>query len=193
MAIDEQTEQVKRLIRDGMAKGYVLYDEIDDLLPAGYAGGAQLEDILSELAILGIEVREEPQTKDDQQVTVDDEFFSPPGQWIENDPIKMYLREACSVSRLSREVEIELGKRISRGGVNAKDAMKQLIEPNLRLVVASARHYANRGLGMLDLVQEGNIGLLKAAQKFNYSRGYEFSTYAIWWVRQAIMRAIQEL
>jgi RNA polymerase primary sigma factor len=87
---------------------------------------------------------------------------------------------------LTRDEEIELGKRISRSGKDAQAAMRTLIEANLRLVVATAGRYANRGLGMLDLLQEGNNGLMKAVETFNYERGYRFSTYAIWWVRQAI-------
>jgi len=100
------------------------------------------------------------------------------------------VRELRSTPRLTREEEIELAKRISRRDRDTEDAMRQLIEPNLRLVVATASRYANRGLGMIDLIQEGNCGLIKAAEKYDHERGYRFSTYAIWWVRRAILLAI---
>jgi RNA polymerase primary sigma factor len=103
--------------------------------------------------------------------------------------LEMYVREVLATPRLTREDEVELAKRISGRGQDAEDAMRQLIEANLRLVVATAKRHANRGRGLLELIQEGNIGLMKAAQRFNYVRGYRFSTYAIWWVRQAILRS----
>ena len=193
MTIEDKAEQLRQLVRTGKTKGYVLYDEIDKLLPTGYEGGRELDDILSELAKNGIEVLEDPRTERDREFNKDDESLD------ENElqelseqagdalALQMYLREVLATPRLTREQEIELAKRISGGGPDAEDAEKQLIEANLRLVVATAKRYRNRGRGLLDLLQEGNIGLMKAVKKFNYTRGYKFSTYAIWWVRRRLI------
>ena len=193
MTIEDKAEQLRQLVRTGKTKGYVLYDEIDKLLPTGYEGGRELDDILSELAKNGIEVLEDPRTERDREFNKDDESLD------ENElqelseqagdalALQMYLREVLATPRLTREQEIELAKRISGGGQDAEDAEKQLIEANFRLVVATAKRYRNRGRGLLDLLQEGNIGLMKAVKKFNYTRGYKFSTYAIWWVRRRLI------
>jgi len=193
VTIEDKAEQLRQLVRTGKTKGYVLYDEIDKLLPTGYEGGRELDDILSELAKNGIEVLEDPRTERDREFNKDDESLD------ENElqelseqagaalALQMYLREVLATPRLTREQEIELAKRISGGGQDAEDAEKQLIEANLRLVVATAKRYRNRGRGLLDLLQEGNIGLMKAVKKFNYTRGYKFSTYAIWWVRRRLI------
>jgi len=193
VTIEDKAEQLRQLVRTGKTKGYVLYDEIDKLLPTGYEGGRELDDILSELAKNGIEVLEDPRTERDREFNKDDESLD------ENElqelseqagdalALQMYLREVLATPRLTREQEIELAKRISGGGPDAEDAEKQLIEANLRLVVATAKRYRNRGRGLLDLLQEGNIGLMKAVKKFNYTRGYKFSTYAIWWVRRRLI------
>jgi len=193
VTIEDKAEQLRQLVRTGKTKGYVLYDEIDKLLPIGYEGGPELDDILSELAKNGIEVLEDPRTERDREFNKDDESLD------ENElqelseqagdalALQMYLREVLATPRLTREQEIELAKRISGGGQDAEDAEKQLIEANFRLVVATAKRYRNRGRGLLDLLQEGNIGLMKAVKKFNYTRGYKFSTYAIWWVRRRLI------
>lgn len=194
MAIEDQTEQLKRLVRSGKAKGFVLYDEIDRLLPTGYEGGPELDDILSELAKNGVEVLEEPTAERDKEFNeVGESFDESEIQELGNETgdawvIRMYLREALAIPHLTREEEIELAKRIIGDGLDAEVAEKQLIEANLRLVVATAKRYRNRGRGLLDLLQEGNIGLMKAVKKFDYTRGFDFSTYAIWWVRQAMRR-----
>ena len=193
MTIEDKAEQLRQLVRTGKTKGYVLYDEIDELLPTGYEGGPELDDILSELARNGIEVLEEPRTERDKEFNKDDESLDEielqelSEQAGDALALQMYLREVLATPRLTREQEIELAKRISGGGQDAEDAEKQLIEANLRLVVATAKRYRNRGRGLLDLLQEGNIGLMKAVKKFNYTRGYKFSTYAIWWVRRRLI------
>jgi len=104
-------------------------------------------------------------------------------------PIKMYLRQVMTIPRQTREEEIELAKRISHGGEDAEDAMRQLIEANLHLVVAIARRHAGPSYGLLELLQEGNIGLMRAAEKYKHTREYRFSTYAIWWVRRSILQS----
>ena len=112
----------------------------------------------------------------------------PEGVSIE-DPVRMYLKEIGKVSLLTADEEIELAKRMEQGDEEAK---KRLAEANLRLVVSIAKRYVGRGMLFLDLIQEGNLGLIKAVEKFDYRKGYKFSTYATWWIRQAITRAIAD-
>lgn len=106
-----------------------------------------------------------------------------------DDPVRMYLKEIGKVPLLSAAEEIEIAKRMADGD---QDAKKQLAEANLRLVVSVAKRYVGRGMLFLDLIQEGNLGLIKAVEKFDYRKGYKFSTYATWWIRQAITRAIAD-
>jgi RNA polymerase primary sigma factor len=193
VTIEGKAEQLRQLARTGKTRGYVLYDEIDELLPTGYEGGPELDDILSELAGNGVEVLEEPRAERDKGFSEHESFNESELQELseeagDDSAVEMYIREVLTLPHLTREQEIELAKRISGGGQDAEDAEKQLIEANLRLVVITARRYRNRGRSLLDLLQEGNIGLMKAVRKFNYARGYKFSTYAIWWVRQTINR-----
>jgi RNA polymerase primary sigma factor len=196
MTIEDKAEQLKQLVRTGKTKGYVLYDEIDELLPKGYEAGPELDDILSELAGNGIEVLEEPRAERDKEFDEDDaslnenELQELSEQAGDNSALLMYIREVLTLPHLTHEQEMELAKRISDGGQDAEDAEKQLIEANLQLVVTIARRYRNRGRGLLDLLQEGNIGLMNAVRKFNYTRGYKFSTYAIWWVRHWVRQTI---
>ncbi len=109
-----------------------------------------------------------------------------------NDPVKMYLKEIGRVPLLKADQEIEIAKRIENGGEDAEAAKNELISANLRLVVAIAKKYTGRGMLFLDLIQEGNMGLIKAVDKFDYHKGFKFSTYATWWIRQAITRAIAD-
>ena len=126
---------------------------------------------------------------DEEEVELDKiDLFVPEGVSIE-DPVRMYLKEIGKVPLLSAEEEIELAKKMEQGDENAK---KRLAEANLRLVVSIAKRYVGRGMLFLDLIQEGNLGLIKAVEKFDYRKGYKFSTYATWWIRQAITRAIAD-
>jgi RNA polymerase primary sigma factor len=125
--------------------------------------------------------------EDNQLQELHDSSFSPGTET--NDPVKMYLKEIGRSRLLSTEEEVELAQRIERGDEEAK---QHLTESNLRLVVSIARRYAGRGMLFLDLIQEGNIGLMKAVEKFDYTKGYRFSTYATWWIRQAVTRAIAD-
>ena len=191
VTIEGKSEQLRQLVCTGKTKGYVLYDEIDELLPTGYEGGPELDDILSELAENDMEVLEEPRAEQDKEFNKDEPLNENELQGLSREAgyssaVQIYIREALTLPHLTRDQEIELAKRISRGGQDAEDAERKLIEANLRLVVTTARRYRNRGRGLLDLIQEGNIGLMKAVRKFNYTRGYKFSTYAIWWVRQTM-------
>ncbi|GAA0836309.1 RNA polymerase sigma factor RpoD [Paenibacillus glucanolyticus] len=123
-----------------------------------------------------------------EDFSVRDDLSLPPGIKI-SDPVRMYLKEIGRVPLLSADEEVELSKRIEEGDEEAK---RRLAEANLRLVVSIARRYAGRGMQFLDLIQEGNMGLIKAVEKFDYSKGFKFSTYATWWIRQAITRSIAD-
>src|SRR5699024_4779731 len=142
----------------------------------------------------GIEIQNEPEDADEEKEKEDKEEFNlndlsvPPGVKI-NDQVHMYLKEIGRVHLLTAEEEIELAKRIEQGDEEAK---KKLAEANLRLVVSIAKRYVGRGMLFLDLIQEGNMGLIKAVEKFDFNKGFKFSTYATWWIRQAITRAITD-
>lgn len=127
-------------------------------------------------------------SEETKKIDSEDDLSLPTGV-NSNDPVRMYLQEIGRVQLLSAQDEVDLAKRIERGEEEAK---RKLAEANLRLVVSIARRYVGRGMSFLDLIQEGNMGLIKAVDKFDYSKGYKFSTYATWWIRQAITRAIAD-
>ena len=131
----------------------------------------------------------EEEMEEEEEITVDPMDLSVPDGISLADPIRMYLKEIGKIPLLSTEEEIELAKRMEKGD---EEARKKLAEANLRLVVSIAKRYAGRGMQFLDLIQEGNLGLIKAVEKFDYRKGYKFSTYATWWIRQAITRAIAD-
>ncbi|OEH93714.1 RNA polymerase sigma factor RpoD [Bacillus solimangrovi] len=188
-------EQVKeQLLEIGKKRGVITYEEIAERLSAFELDSDQMEEYYDNLEEKGIEVIGE--SEDDpkmQQLDKEEEFdlndlSVPPGIKI-NDPVRMYLKEIGRVDLLSAAEEIELAKRIEQGDEEAK---RRLAEANLRLVVSIAKRYVGRGMLFLDLIQEGNMGLIKAVEKFDYEKGYKFSTYATWWIRQAITRAIAD-
>ncbi len=149
----------------------------------------QIEKIYEVLESMGIDVIGiEPEVEDEEEVEVEVEITIPEGIAID-DPVRMYLKEIGKVPLLSAEEEMRLAKLIENGDEYAK---KKLAEANLRLVVSIAKRYVGRGMLFLDLIQEGNLGLIKAVEKFDYSKGFKFSTYATWWIRQAITRAIAD-
>ncbi|QZA32226.1 RNA polymerase sigma factor RpoD [Hydrogenibacillus sp. N12] len=204
---DKTLEQVKEaLIELGKKRGYLTVQMVAEKLSAYEMEPEQIEEFYDELAEQGIELLgedEEPEkvggeAADDEafdpeaieeEVPTDlDDLSLPPGIKI-SDPVRMYLKEIGRVPLLTAEEEIELAKRIEQGDEEAK---KRLTEANLRLVVSIAKRYVGRGMLFLDLIQEGNLGLLKAVEKFDYRKGYKFSTYATWWIRQAITRAIAD-
>lgn len=133
----------------------------------------------------GIVIREDKNDKDDPNYVE----AGAPGV---DDPVRMYLREIGRVNLLTAQEEIELARLIAQGGAAGMDAKRKLVQANLRLVVSIAKKYVGRGMLFLDLIQEGNLGLIRAAEKFDHERGYKFSTYATWWIRQAITRAIAD-
>ena len=180
-------------------KNMLEYQEISDFFSDMQLDAEQFEKILDFLEANNIDVLRitDDDVDDEMLLDVDDEdeievekidLSVPDGVSIE-DPVRMYLKEIGKVPLLSAEEEIELAKRMELGDQEAK---KRLAETNLRLVVSIAKRYVGRGMLFLDLIQEGNLGLIKAVEKFDYRKGYKFSTYATWWIRQAITRAIAD-
>ena len=179
------------------------YSEVQEQFNDEHISDEEFDKILETLDVSGVDVLKKDSVDldddlmDDDEVVLTDEdevdvenidLSVPDGVSIE-DPVRMYLKEIGKVPLLSAEEEIELAKRMEEGDEEAK---KKLAEANLRLVVSIAKRYVGRGMLFLDLIQEGNLGLIKAVEKFDYRKGYKFSTYATWWIRQAITRAIAD-
>ncbi|MDI3528818.1 MAG: polymerase primary sigma factor [Thermoanaerobacter sp.] len=182
-------EAITELINKGKKTGMLTYNEIMDSLEDIDLNPDQIEKVYDAFEDMGIEiVGEEPRQEEITEEDLDLDLSLPEGISI-GDPVRMYLKEIGKIPLLTPEEEIELAKRIEQGDEEAK---KRLIEANLRLVVSIAKRYVGRGMLFLDLIQEGNLGLLKAVEKFDYRKGYKFSTYATWWIRQAITRAIAD-
>ncbi|WP_208560150.1 RNA polymerase sigma factor RpoD [Marinilactibacillus kalidii] len=191
---------VKSLIKDTKKKmdQTISYVELTDKLAEPFElEKNQMEELIQKIEDEGIGVVDEdgnPLAKqlDKEEEVVEEakkeEMIAPPGVKI-NDPVRMYLKEIGRVDLLSAKEEIALAKRIETGDIIAK---QELAEANLRLVVSIAKRYVGRGMSFLDLIQEGNMGLMKAVEKFDYEKGFKFSTYATWWIRQAITRAIAD-
>lgn len=195
---DVTLEQVKeQLLELGKKRGVLTYKEIISKLSGFDQDIDQIDEYYEFLNEQGIEVINESEDEDDIAIGVTDEeadefkmddLSVPPGIKI-NDPVRMYLKEIGRVPLLSANEEIELAERIEEGDEESK---RRLAEANLRLVVSIAKRYVGRGMLFLDLIQEGNMGLIKAVEKFDYRKGFKFSTYATWWIRQAITRAIAD-
>ena len=195
-------DQVKeQLIEQGKKRGMLTYKEIMERLSTFDQDSDQIDEFFEYLTDQGIEVMNESEDdeeedpiipRDEENEETEDYTFDdlsvPPGIKI-NDPVRMYLKEIGRVPLLSAEEEIQLATRIENGDEEAK---RRLAEANLRLVVSIAKRYVGRGMLFLDLIQEGNMGLIKAVEKFDYQKGFKFSTYATWWIRQAITRAIAD-
>ena len=180
---------VKNLIEKGKKNGTLTYKEIMDEIDHIDLGPEQIEKIYEVLESMGIEVQGDMnEVSGVEEEELDLDLSIPEGVAID-DPVRMYLKEIGKVPLLSSEEEIELAQKIEEGSQYAK---KKLAEANLRLVVSIAKRYVGRGMLFLDLIQEGNLGLIKAVEKFDYRKGYKFSTYATWWIRQAITRAIAD-
>ncbi len=190
---------IKELVEKGKKNGMLTYKEIMDALEEIEMNPEQIDKTYEYLESKGIEIIgnieseiDIPPIDDDENdedaEEVDLDLSVPEGVSID-DPVRMYLKEIGKVPLLSPEEEVDLAKRMERGEQEAK---KKLTEANLRLVVSIAKRYVGRGMLFLDLIQEGNLGLIKAVEKFDYTKGYKFSTYATWWIRQAITRAIAD-
>lgn len=183
-------QEINTLIEKGRSHGFVTYQEILQVCPEPEKSLSLMDVFFDELYNQGIDVRqakkllEIPSDKEAEATKAANELKD-----ISDDSVRMYLREIGRIPLLTTEEEIKLAKRIEAGDENAK---RKLAEANLRLVVSIAKKYIGRGLSLLDLIQEGNTGLLRAVEKFDYHKGYKFSTYATWWIRQAITRAIAD-
>ena len=194
------SEREEELIKIGKEKGYITYEELADKLKGLDIDNDLLDELYNKLLEQNItvissddvasnggninktieEAKEEEIILDDEEITKDVNI---------NDPVRMYLKEIGRIPLLTPDEELALSERINN---NDEDAKRILAESNLRLVVSIAKRYVGRGLLFLDLIQEGNIGLMKAVDKFDSNRGYKFSTYATWWIRQAITRALAD-
>ena len=184
--------RVRELIETGKSKGVLTYKEIVELLGDVELDSEQFDRILDTLSGLNIDVVKDeaiPEADPVPDVAEEEIDISVPEGISIDDPVRMYLKEIGKVPLLTADEEIELAKRMEQGDEEAK---KRLSEANLRLVVSIAKRYVGRGMLFLDLIQEGNLGLIKAVEKFDYRKGYKFSTYATWWIRQAITRAIAD-
>ena len=203
MSIEEKKAKLQEKLKELLAlakkkKNSLEYQEISEFFKEMELDADEFEKILDFLETNNIDVLRIMDDDDiDDDIILDDEdevevekidLSVPDGVSIE-DPVRMYLKEIGKVPLLSAEEEIELAKRMELGDQEAK---KRLAEANLRLVVSIAKRYVGRGMLFLDLIQEGNLGLIKAVEKFDYRKGYKFSTYATWWIRQAITRAIAD-
>ncbi len=198
--VNEKQESVKELIAKGKKTGALSYKEIMDALEEIDLESDEIDDIYQKFEDIGIEIlgdKEEDilldsedidDEEDDEEDIKTDDLSVPKGINVD-DPVRMYLKEIGKIPLLTGDEEVELAKRMEAGDEEAK---KQLAEANLRLVVSIAKRYVGRGMLFLDLIQEGNLGLMKAVEKFEYRKGFKFSTYATWWIRQAITRAIAD-
>ena len=188
-------EREKKLIDLGLKQGYITYEQLADELKGLDMDSDALDELYNNLVDAGVNVvSSEGETEDDatgEEITdttnVEDLTLSKDVKI--NDPVRMYLKEIGRINLLTSAEEFEYAKRVEEGDPEAK---RVLAESNLRLVVSIAKRYVGRGMLFLDLIQEGNIGLMKAVDKFDPSKGYKFSTYATWWIRQAITRAIAD-
>ena len=194
---DVAKDKVDKIIKKAKEKGKITYGEL--ALELNDINQEQIEKVFDAMEEIGVDVlkddfEDEPNEEDlkevqdlklDEVTTSDDTF-----EGINvDDPVRMYLREIGRIPLLTYEQELELAKRILNGD---EDAKQELAESNLRLVVSIAKKYVGRGMLFLDLIQEGNMGLIKAVEKFDYEKGFKFSTYATWWIRQSITRAIAD-
>jgi len=193
---DDRQKRLDDLYEYGKKKGTLTYKEIMERLMDLYIEPDQLDKVLENLEALGVTVINEndPQPAQSSEDTpIDTINLSVPDGVSSDDPVRLYLKEIGKYPLLTTEEEIALAKQIAEGTPEEQAAAKKkLSEANLRLVVSIAKRYVGRGMQFLDLIQEGNLGLIKAAEKFDYTKGYKFSTYATWWVRQAITRAIAD-
>ena len=195
-------QAIVQLLALGQKKGELTYEEIGDALGKMDLSPDEMEILFEQLNQIGINLKDddsepsdddiEPTEDDFKNVEEDEEIeldLSIPDDVGIDDPVRMYLNEIGRVPLLKADEEVELARRMQEGDEEAKN---QLAEANLRLVVSIAKRYVGRGMLFLDLIQEGNLGLLKAVEKFDYKKGFKFSTYATWWIRQAITRAIAD-
>ncbi|MCI8524366.1 MAG: RNA polymerase sigma factor RpoD [Oscillospiraceae bacterium] len=201
----ENRRKLDALLEQGKKAGKVSSKQLIEVLDAVDADEAATEKFYDELESAGVEIDVSdvleilgqqpilPPTEEDLKSVVEEELVEDPEALAEtfklDDPVRMYLKEIGKIPLLSPDEELALAQRMAEGD---EAAQKEMAEANLRLVVSIAKRYVGRGMLLLDLIQEGNLGLIKAVEKFDYTKGYKFSTYATWWIRQAITRAIAD-
>jgi RNA polymerase primary sigma factor len=190
---EELSAELRALVELGRKRGFVTHDDILEQFPDVEQNLEQVDRLYSVLAEQGVEIVEdekaaEPKTKAEVEEEAEATLRAPEGVSID-DPVRMYLKEIGKVPLLTQAQEVALAQRMEKGDEEAK---RRLIEANLRLVVSIAKKYVGRGMLFLDLIQEGNLGLIRAVEKFDYRKGFKFSTYATWWIRQAITRALAD-
>jgi RNA polymerase primary sigma factor len=178
------THEAKALLESGRLAGKLMADDIATALDELDLDTAQIDEFYGALEELQIEVVEKPEDEPEAEAEAEAE-----AREVSTDTLQLFLKDIGRVPLLTAAQEVELAKRIERGDHSAKQAM---VEANLRLVVSIAKRYRNQGLPFLDLIQEGTIGLVRAAEKFDYRKGFKFSTYATWWIRQAVARALAD-
>jgi RNA polymerase primary sigma factor len=189
--LSTMSAELRQLVDQGRRRGYVTYDEIQEAVPEVENNLEEYDRIYGMLVDLEIKVVDDPkeaEKRPDEEEEAEAVLEPLEGVSID-DPVRMYLKEIGKVPLLNSAEEIKLAKRMERGDEEAK---RRLIEANLRLVVSIAKKYVGRGMLFLDLIQEGNLGLIRAVEKFDWRKGYKFSTYATWWIRQAITRALAD-
>jgi len=191
---DNKKNKVEKIIEQAKTQGQITYGELASQLDE--ASADQIENVFDAFEDLGVEVEddlEEPDIddlKEVEDIKLEDIDLNAAMDGVNvDDPVRMYLREIGKIPLLTYEQELELAQKVLEGD---EDAKQKLAESNLRLVVSIAKKYVGRGMLFLDLIQEGNMGLIKAVEKFDYTKGFKFSTYATWWIRQAITRAIAD-
>ena len=189
-------QELQRLVVEGVEKGFLTFDEIAAALEDVELTKEQSDDFYAHLVERSIELVEGEQHKDpphERPALAEDETKAAPKLDLSVEPsldsLRLYLREIGKVPLLTGDQEVCLAKRVERGDLAAKT---QMIEANLRLVVSIAKPHVGRGLSFLDLIQEGSLGLIRAVEKFDYRKGFKFSTYATWWIRQAVTRAVAD-
>lgn len=197
MKADEQLRRrIQALVRKGRDQGFITQDEVLAMFPRAEVHLEELDGLYDKLLRSGVDIFEsvtEEQIREDEEATTALEKELEVLATLEDrglqDPVRMYLKEIGRIALLTREQEIDLAQRTEAGDLKAKS---HLTQSNLRLVVSIAKRYIGRGMIFLDLIQEGNKGLIRAVEKYDWKRGYKFSTYATWWIRQAITRAIAD-
>lgn len=191
---EKYEKEIKKLVKKGKGQGFVSQEEVMQAIPDIENNIEKLDELYAILLDEGIEVTDKRQAmiwgSDDEEEEVDEMAIQNADlSGLADDSVRMYLREIGKIPLIDQAREVELAKKIEQGDKKAK---KDLAEANLRLVVSIAKRYIGRGLDLLDLIEEGNTGLLRAVEKFDYKKGFKFSTYATWWIRQAITRAIAD-
>lgn len=191
MSEEDITKEVEELVKKGKQQGFITQEEVLAAVPDVEENVEKLDEIYAALLDEGVEVTDnrEKMVWGDEDGPGDDAADTSDVSDYSDDSVRMYLKDIGKIPLINQEREVELAKKILKGDKRAK---KDLAEANLRLVVSIAKKYIGRGLDLLDLIEEGNTGLLRAVEKFDHTKGYKFSTYATWWIRQAITRAIAD-